>query len=112
MSIHIFQHYTFDIDNSNETLSNQNSQNTILNSLQSEAQLYHQNIESTEYSTRIITQNSLNIIKEPWIITKKFKKLMYKFNNIILNQYICIPCVYCGRIMYPKKCKWITYDSS
>src|SRR5439155_24637590 len=35
-----------------------------------------------------------------------------KFDDTILYQFICVPCAYCGRLMYPEKCEWICYDNN
>ena len=92
MSFHVFQHYIFDIDS--PTISEQNRPNTIIENLRHDAQNFNtQNFDITDSNN---LQNTYNIRNQHWIITNKFRKLMDNFNGTLLNQYICIPCIYCG----------------
>ncbi|CAJ0840813.1 6800_t:CDS:2 [Entrophospora sp. SA101] len=113
MSFHVFQQYIFDVNSSSE-IPEQNRPNTIIQNLCQDAQGFNtQNLDiANSLETVNILHNTSNIQNEHWIITNKFRKLMDNFKNTLLNQYICIPCVYCGKLMYPKKCKWIPYDNS
>ena len=38
--------------------------------------------------------------------------LKNKFELYILTQYPCLPCSYCGRMMYPEKSKWISKNDN
>lgn len=46
----------------------------------------------------------------PWIPSQRLRKLHTQFQNTTLCQYICIPCAFCGRLLYPTKAKWVPYD--
>src|SRR6185369_5302658 len=48
----------------------------------------------------------------PWRPNTRLRKLHNKFQNIILYQHICVPCIYCARLLYPKKAKWIPYNEN
>jgi hypothetical protein len=48
----------------------------------------------------------------PWRPNTRLRKLHTKFQNIVLYQHICTPCVYCARLLYPKKAKWIPYNDN
>lgn len=39
------------------------------------------------------------------------KKLLQLFNDHY-NQFPCIPCVYCGQLLYPEKATWVAQDLS
>src|SRR5271154_1569708 len=43
----------------------------------------------------------------PWIPSEKFNTLKNKFDLYILAQYPCLPCSFCGRMMYPEKSHWV-----
>ncbi|CAB4423413.1 unnamed protein product [Rhizophagus irregularis] len=47
-----------------------------------------------------------------WRPSSKLKSLYDRFQNTTLSQWPRIPCVYCGRILYPEKACWTFYDSS
>lgn len=47
---------------------------------------------------------------QPWRPSTRLRKLHTQFRNTILCQYTCIPCAFCGKLLYPSKAKWISYD--
>jgi len=47
-----------------------------------------------------------------WRPTTRLRKLHTRFTNSILYQHSCIPCAYCGKLMYPAKTQWKPYDSN
>ena len=48
----------------------------------------------------------------PWTPSDKFLNIRAKFESYILYQYPCVPCSYCGKLLYPEKAKWIQNDES
>src|SRR6185312_296418 len=48
----------------------------------------------------------------PWHFNTRLRRLHTKFQNVILYQHICVPCVYCARLLYPQKAKWVPYDEN
>jgi hypothetical protein len=112
MSYHTFQQYIFDTDLSSEPSINfQNNSEAMLMHLQSQLQLRQLATSIPDPSTHIyITSNILS----PYSYTPsiKFLKLLDNFDSTILNQFICAACVYCGRLMYPEKCKWTHYNEN
>ncbi|CAB4433508.1 unnamed protein product [Rhizophagus irregularis] len=64
-------------------------------------------------------QNSLNLNVAPlpaplpiWRPSTRLNKLHSQFKNTILCQHICLPCAFCGKLLYPAKAKWIPYDEN
>lgn len=58
-------------------------------------------------------QNSLTLDVAPlpiWQPSSRLNKLHTQFENTILYQHICLPCVFCGKLLYPTKAKWIPYN--
>ena len=108
MSFHTFQHYTFDIDLPSEPSNNQNNPELMLRNLQS--QLQSCQLASSSPASTLINLNSLPII--PWTPSTKFLKLLDNFDSTILNQFPCAPCAFCGCLMYPLKCEWLSYDDN
>src|SRR5438045_298955 len=47
-----------------------------------------------------------------WRPSPKLQRLYDRFQNKILMQWPRIPCVYCGRLLYPQKACWIHYNPS
>src|SRR6185312_3191246 len=47
-----------------------------------------------------------------WRPTTRLRKLHTRFTNLILYQHPCIPCAYCGKLMYPAKTQWKPYESN
>ena len=47
-----------------------------------------------------------------WYPNRRLRSLHTRFQNTILYQHICVPCVFCGRLLYPKKAKWLPYDEN
>ncbi|CAG8731829.1 10017_t:CDS:2, partial [Rhizophagus irregularis] len=106
MSYHIFQHYIFDINLSSQPqLNYQDDSENMLRQLQNQLQaLQNGNILNTSYTSRFSTiDNQRYIPTNPWIPSQKFNKLLNTFETNILNQFICAPCAFCGRLMYPEK---------
>ena len=107
MSYNTFQHYTFDTNLSPEPLLNyQINSDAMLNDLQYQLQS-HQIMSPLTPLASISPLNSLHL---PWTPCSKFLKLINNFNSNILNQFICTSCAFCGRLMYPEKCEWLSYD--
>ena len=75
------------------------------------------NLQTNSYCTNLnhqTIQNS-NIIASsipPWRPSQRLRKLYTQFQNTILCQFICIPCAFCGKLLYPAKAKWIPYDEN
>ncbi|GBB87368.1 hypothetical protein RclHR1_13810001 [Rhizophagus clarus] len=112
MSQHIFQHYVFDTNLSSEPQLNcQDNSENMLRQLQNQLQaLQNNNIFNIPNISPIINQNYLPT--NPWIPSQKFLTLLNTFKTSILNQFICVLYTFCGRLMYPKKCKWSAYTES
>ncbi|GBC10072.1 hypothetical protein RclHR1_09310007 [Rhizophagus clarus] len=79
-------------------ISISDSQSSQYNSLQNSS------IISTPYFSQPI------IPLPPWRPSTRLRKLHTHFQNTILSQCICLPCAYCGILVYPTKAKWDTYD--
>ena len=47
-----------------------------------------------------------------WRPSPKLQRLYDRFQNTILPQWPRIPCVYCGKLLYPEKACWTFYDPS
>ena len=47
----------------------------------------------------------------PWQPNTRLRKLHTQFQNTILYQHPCTPCVYCEKLLYPTKAQWIPYDN-
>ena len=118
MSYHIFQHYTFDTELLPEPqLNHQNDPENMLRQLQIQLQALQNNNRS---NNRLNISNTLDssinnqsyLPVNPWVPNRKFIKLSDKFETNILNQFICAPCAFCGRLMYPEKCEWLLYDEN
>ena len=112
MSYHIYQHYTFNTDLSSELLLSNNPEIILLRNLQFQLQLrQNASLSPIIFSTsNPINLNSLPII--PWNPSTKFLKLLNNFNLIILNQFPCALCTFCGRLMYSLKCEQLPYDDN
>ena len=37
----------------------------------------------------------------PWKPSTRLRAMQTRFENTILYQHICVPCVYCGLLLYP-----------
>jgi hypothetical protein len=62
-----------------------------------------------------INQNPLNLDVAPlpiWQPSTHLSKLHTQFQTTILSQYICLPCAFCGKLLYPTKAKWFPYDEN
>ena len=86
----------------------------MLNHLQSQLQiLQSQQLSTLTSNSSTFTSTTSNILSiTPWRPNHKFLKLLDNFDSTILNQFICITCVFCDRLMYPEKCKWLPYDEN
>ncbi|CAB4446007.1 unnamed protein product [Rhizophagus irregularis] len=47
-----------------------------------------------------------------WRPSSKLQRLYDRFQNNILSQWPRIPCVYCGKVLYPQKACWSFYNPS
>ncbi|RHZ81122.1 hypothetical protein Glove_123g27 [Diversispora epigaea] len=56
------------------------------------------------------TPTEIPSVLSPWIPSEKLKTLQLKFELYILAQYPCVPCSFCGKLMYSEKSKWIQKD--
>ena len=109
MSFHTFQHYIFETNLPSESSSHQDDSELTLRDL--ESQLYQ--LQSHQPTSLPITfPSTLSLPITPWIPSKKFLKLLNKFDSDILKQFPCAPCAFCGRLMYPLKCEWLLYDDN
>jgi hypothetical protein len=55
-------------------------------------------------------QNVVVIPIPPWRPSSRLRNLHTRFQNTIFFQHICLPCVFCARLLYPAKAEWIDYD--
>ena len=66
-----------------------------------------QNIENSIYNET----SSSNIVSfPPWRPSQRLRSLHTRFQNTILYQHRCLPCSFCGKLLYPTKVKWVPYD--
>jgi hypothetical protein len=73
-----------------------------------------QNNNSDSHSSENF-QNSLDLNVTPlpiWQPSTRLKNLHTRFKNTILCEHICLPCVFCGKLLYPTKAKWIPYNEN
>jgi hypothetical protein len=87
-------------------------------------QPYNQNNPQLhEYSNHILhnsnmqtnNQNLLNIVVTslaPWRPSQRLRSLYTRFQNTTLCQYRCLPCAFCGKLLYPAKAKWVPYNEN
>ena len=61
---------------------------------------------------QIDNQQSSSNITIPWQPSKKLNKLHKNFQQTVLNQFPCLPCSYCGYLLYPNKAKWIPHKEN
>lgn len=73
----------------------------------------HEFILQFDNTTSLQNFHSINISRQldcqPWRPTNKLTNLHKTFQQDVLNQYPCLPCSYCGYLLYPNKEKWILY---
>lgn len=113
MSHHTFQHYIFDVDIPLEpTVNYQANPQAILADLrcQLESRRFPNSVAPLPIPALITPAVHLPI--DPWKPSKKFSRLLLNFSSSILNQFICAPCAFCGRLMYPERCDWVGYDET
>ena len=58
------------------------------------------------HSNPVLSQN-VSQTNSVWTASEKFKSIKQKFDSYILYQHPCVPCSYCGRLLYPQKANWI-----
>jgi hypothetical protein len=63
--------------------------------------------QSNQLRNSYLQMTQLPQIFSPWNPSEKFKTLKNKFELYIYAQHPCLPCSYCGRMMYPEKSRWI-----
>ena len=101
----MFQHklkiYRFQPYNQNNLQPHESSLNLRTNS-------YHTNLNHQTIQNSNIIASSI----PPWRPSQRLRKLHTQFQNTILCQFICIPCAFCGKLLYPAKAKWIPYDEN
>ncbi|CAH1768141.1 11067_t:CDS:2, partial [Entrophospora sp. SA101] len=79
-------------ENQNSTINQTNTNNLVSN--------------NTVYSI-----NNINFIHiKPWVLTISFNKIFKKFQEKILKQYPNVACVYCAKLLYSEKAKWVPYN--
>ena len=66
---------------------------------------------STEQS-HPTTNLSVTTTFPPWRPSQRLRSLHIRFQKTILFQYICLPCAFCSKLLYPTKAKWILYDKN
>jgi hypothetical protein len=66
--------------------------------------------QNSDYQTSNSNDDLLQL--QPWRPSPRLRKLHTQFQNTILCQYICIPCAFCGKLLYPAKAKWMPYDEN
>ncbi|PKY62013.1 hypothetical protein RhiirA4_432218, partial [Rhizophagus irregularis] len=67
---------------------------------------------SSSHLSQTNTQNLTALTFSPWRPSQRLRSLHTHFQNSILCQYICLPCAFCGKLLYPAKAKWIPYDEN
>src|SRR6185312_17268794 len=67
---------------------------------------------SNEYIESTFSNTTSPVQIPPWYPNYPLCNLHTCFHNTILYQHICIPCVFCGRLLYPKKAKWLPYNEN
>ncbi|RHZ75102.1 hypothetical protein Glove_217g103 [Diversispora epigaea] len=55
--------------------------------------------------TSNIIASTIQFEFDSWKPSNKLKKLYNHFNNTVLNQFSCVPCSYCSRLLYPSDTK-------
>ena len=66
--------------------------------------------QNLDYQTSNLNDDLLQL--QPWRPSPRLCKLHTQFQNTILCQYICIPCAFCEKLLYPAKAKWMPYDEN
>jgi DNA replication protein DnaC len=70
------------------------------------------NRDQLNQSNSYLQMTQIPQIFPPWIPSEKFNILKNKFELYIFAQHPCLPCSYCGRMMYPEKSRWIIKNDS
>src|SRR5688572_10882808 len=82
---------------------------------------YQSNLQTNTYYNNNLSHLSqtiqcppdLNVISlPPWRPSTRLRALYTHFQNTILCQHICLPCAFCGKLLYPTKAKWIPYNEN
>ena len=45
-----------------------------------------------------------------WKPSRRLQKKLLQLFNDHYNQFPCIPCVYCGQLLYPEKATWVAQE--
>jgi hypothetical protein len=108
MSQHKFKIYRFQPYNQND--SHSHITHTTSNSRPTLQTHAHDNdfLQNSDYQP----SNSNIDLQKIWRPSQRLRKLHTQFQNTILCQYICIPCAFCGKLLYPAKAKWMPYDEN
>ena len=116
MSQHKFKIYRFQPYNSQESSTTHTNTTNFqrTNSSQSILQTdsYLNTISASPSHFLQTTQNFTNLAVTsfpPWRPSQRLRSLHTHFQNTILCQYICLPCAFCGKLLYPAKAKWIPF---
>src|SRR6185295_2789968 len=70
---------------------------------------------SSSYSTVLSSNTTTSAVytpRIPWHPTAKFTKSISKLHTDHYLQFPCLICVFCGRLLYAEKAKWILYNTS
>jgi len=99
----------YSFDNKYENLLNlsDNIQSEELNNIQLNQ------ISDQISNTQLIQTPSISLPQITyWRPSIKLQRLHNRCQNKIWYQWPCIPCVFCGRLLYFDKASWILYESS
>ncbi|PKY59141.1 hypothetical protein RhiirA4_481640 [Rhizophagus irregularis] len=81
--------------------------------MQSHPQAYYTSRKFTEMLDQEETQGYEYVAPLPiWQPSTHLSKLHTQFQTTILSQYICLPCAFCGKLLYSTKAKWFPYDEN
>jgi len=78
-----------------------------------------QNIQSINYVSSTQFSNLPNNPTNPhlqltptnfpaWRPSRRLRKKLAQLFNDHYNQFPCLPCIYCGKLLYPEKAFWVT----
>ena len=110
MSQQKFKIYKFQPYNQNQNDSHSHTMH-ISTGFQSTLQM-NSNNNNFSYNSNCLTSNSNIDLPQPWRPLQRLRKLHTQFQNTILYQNICIPCAFCGKLLYPTKAKWPPYNEN
>jgi len=83
--------------------------------------LLHKNIQSINYVSSTQFSNLPNNPTNPhlqltptnfpaWRPSRRLRKKLAQLFNDHYNQFPCLPCIYCGKLLYPEKAFWVTQE--